>query len=570
MVLRRAAAASTVIILLCAYLCCSRDEADVGEAISKPIPPIAPDTVYTGQIVTVATNGAISNQGHGIEYRFDCDAEGTHDYSAWSSSDSLMTAWPRPGAYLLKAQARCGTHVAEESPWSDGTSITVKETAVSKPSSPVGPPIRKTDELGTYCTGGAVCTRGDSVEYRFNINSDGVHDTMSWSGDTCLSLAWPLAGAYVIQAQARSLIDTSSVSPWSDGISVDVRNHDPDCRILRAWCHFTPRSTDVPDSMLVDFLDDDPDTLPNGSRLRMEYEGWDNALPYMSPAPIRFQFGYRRWTIDESGRTVADKSSPWYPLQKSEDTNPMDSNPSTRDRDSTTMRINTFNYEFRVRSWDEQNKIDASPATVRFFGNFRPTIDSVVVGFYDQVTHAFRRVLFDTLYVGWTGVPGQSRGNIMNPYLVESVAGTIVKSYKFNIRAGGHDDPRDPAGSGIYGWKLLIDDPDGAAYQGLNQWIFDNPVNQFEQEIVFQIQSSVGDDIVQNPPANLGAQIVHVIARDMRNDETSLEGIRGITPQFDEMGRPIPCNCWYLAQYYFASYARRETSTRPLYLKLVR
>ena len=152
---------------------------------------------------------------------------------------------------------------------------------------------------------------------------------------------------------------------------------------------FTPQDG-VPQQMDVDFLDGIPDTLPDSSLVRMVYWGWDDPkdrrnLQFDPPLPIRFQFQYNRWSIDETGARVADKLSPWYPLKNAEDTNPgAGVSDLYRDRDSTTMRVGTFNYRFLVRSFDEQKKPDGTPAVVSFVGNFPPRIDSVKTGFWTR------------------------------------------------------------------------------------------------------------------------------------------------------------------------------------------
>jgi len=567
-VMKSAALTAMAVIVIFTFGSCSSNGDGVGEIISKPEKPSGPDSVYAGEFTVFSTAGAVSNQGHQIEYRFDCDAEADHDYSEWNPSDSLLKEWSEAGTYIIKVQARCAQDKAEESPWSDGRAVMVMEPTISQPTAPTGPPSRKTEESGRYCTGGSVSDRGEAIEYRFDFDAAGAHDTTNWSRDTCMSHSWSVARTYLIKAQARSATDAALVSPWSDGSELTVKNHDPDTRILRGWCFFTPQSTGLPDSMLVDFGDNLPDTLPNRSRLRLEYEGWDNALAGQSPVPIRFQFAYRRWAIDDDGRTVAEKLSPWYPLRTPEDTNPKDLNPLTRDRDSTTMRVNMFNYQFFVRSFDEQNRADATPAAVTFYGDFSPTIDSVSVGFYDQVSHAFREVRNDTLLIGWSGSPGQSRGVVMNPYEVKPEGGGTVKSYKFVIRAAGHDDRREPPGSAIRAWKFTISDPDAEyQYAKEGEWLFDKPLNALEQEIILRIQAFADFD-VNNPPEYLGAQVVRVFGRDNQIVE-SLEGIRGLTPQFDANGNPIPGNYWIWNSYILTLYERSTTLAFPLYLKLI-
>jgi hypothetical protein len=336
--------------------------------------------------------------------------------------------------------------------------------------------------------------------------------------------------------------------------------------------------------MRVGFAGGLRDTLPFGSMLRFEYAGWDNkldSLQYQPPVPIRFQFAYKRWAIDEAKNIVAEKTSPWYPLKNPEDTNPSDPNDLTRDTDSTTFKVGPFNYEFYVRSFDEQNRPDGTPAIVAFAGNFKPEIDSVRIGFSDQVTHQFRPAKLDTLVVGWglKSVPFTSRGDTVNPYeiKVDPVTRDVTKSYKFLVRSRGHDDRRDPPGSGVKSWKFWVLHPSVEyPYYKEGEWIFNMPLNSLDQELSFSI--TVGwtaartDSVVKNPPGFFGAQRVRVVGNDILNTETTKEKVRCITPQFDASGHVIPCpgeECWCVNEYTLSAYARTDTMIVPVYLKIV-
>jgi hypothetical protein len=386
------------------------------------------------------------------------------------------------------------------------------------------------------------------------------------------------------------------------GVCRVVVNHDPDTRFdTKCVVSFTPQDG-VPQQMDVDFTDGIPDTLPDSSLVRMVYWGWDDPkdrqnLQYDPPLPIRFQFQYNRWSIDETGARVADKLSPWYPLKNAEDTNPgAGVSDLFRDRDSTTMVVGTFNYRFLVRSFDEQKKPDGTPAVVSFVGNFPPRIDSVRTGFWTRQgwpVPADRRFLWtvnDTIVVGWSGSQVIARGDTLCPYAVVSSTadrGTRTRSYRFQIRAGGHDDRRDPPRSGIKGWKFGVFNPDeDRTYYKEGEWQFDKPLNVFEQDIAFDVtvpywqekptvpgaaayNRAVVDSLVANPPLFLGEQIITVSGLDYKDTQSFKEGIRG-EATIDEDGNVIPGNRWISNEYYFANYARRDTRQIRLYLKLVK
>ncbi len=412
------------------------------------------------------------------------------------------------------------------------------------------------------------------------------------------------SGIFNFKAIARDEAGALSRTDLATGVGVCrvVVNHDPDTRFdPQCVLSYTPQDG-VPRQVDVNFLDGLPDTLPDSSLVRMVYWGWDDPkdranLEFDPPVPIRFQFQYNRWSIDETGARVADKLSPWYPLKSAEDTNPgAGVSDIYRDRDSTTMRVGTFNYRFLARAFDEQKKPDGTPAVVSFVGNFPPQIDSVKTGYNIRQTPAgpyiFTWTENDTIVIGWNATQVAARGDTLCPYNVRATTdtlGTITRSYRYYIRSGGHDDRRDPPRSGIKGWKYGVFDPnDDHPYYKEGEWQFDKPLNTFEQEITFDITvpfwKSLGryipvaaahnaatiDSLIANPPAFFGQQTITVSGLDYKDTQSFMEGLRGESPEFDENGNVIPGNHWIVNEYYFANYARRDTRQIPLYLKLVK
>jgi hypothetical protein len=358
------------------------------------------------------------------------------------------------------------------------------------------------------------------------------------------------------------------------GVAAVVVNHDPDTRFTGAECFFTPQSTGEPTSMRVDFHDGIPDTLPYNSRLRFDYLGWDDpkdreTLQNDPPLPIRFQFRYFR----QSKEGLARKESSWYPLTGAEDTNPCDwlADPEIRDADSTTLRVGTFDYEFRVRSFDEQYRSDGTPDTVRFVGNFPPTIDEVRYGFYLLFTGQIIESPDDTIRVQW-GLPFDPTAAFPFNTVFDPVAHTITNYYRLYILADGHDDPRDPPGSGIKGWQFFIDDPEfDYPYKKEGEWIFAYETNHMVQELVLRITAPDDadvDSLVNNPPLFMGEQLLELRCNDISDKEIFYEGIRGITPAFDGCD-VIPGDYWITQEYRLASFAYTDTLVTRFYLKLV-
>lgn len=88
---------------------------DLPEEISRPNEPAGPDVIPVDQSFAYSTGGAVSNQGHIVEYRFDW---GDGEISDWSTSTIASHTWTLSGIVYIKAQARCATHTDVVSEWS--------------------------------------------------------------------------------------------------------------------------------------------------------------------------------------------------------------------------------------------------------------------------------------------------------------------------------------------------------------------------------------------------------------------------------------------------------------------
>jgi len=83
---------------------------------------------------------------------------------------------------------------------------------VYAPNTPTGPASGPAGESFTYTTGGALCSEGHSVEYRFDWG-DGTYS--AWGSSGSASHSWDTEGTYAVKAQARCAADASVVSGWS-------------------------------------------------------------------------------------------------------------------------------------------------------------------------------------------------------------------------------------------------------------------------------------------------------------------------------------------------------------------
>ena len=105
----------------------------------------------------------------------------------------------------------------------DGQQLTVRSLThtVSTPSRPAGPTNGTVGQTLSFSTGGATCSQGDAVEYRFDWGDGSIS---SWSSSTQRSHSFSSAGTYAIKAQARCATQTSALSAWSPALSVSIIN----------------------------------------------------------------------------------------------------------------------------------------------------------------------------------------------------------------------------------------------------------------------------------------------------------------------------------------------------------
>ena len=99
------------------------------ETVSTPNLPSGPGNGGPGTSYSYATAGAVSSQGHAVEYQFDWKGDGT-DLSPWGAATQSKT-WATVGAYQVKARARCVTDPTVVSNWSSGLSVVVTQSGVS-------------------------------------------------------------------------------------------------------------------------------------------------------------------------------------------------------------------------------------------------------------------------------------------------------------------------------------------------------------------------------------------------------------------------------------------------------
>ncbi len=384
----------------------------------------------------------------------------------------------------------------------------------------------------------------------------------------------------IAQDEAGALSKTDLET--GEGVCHVVVNYDPDVEILHANSYYTAQDGDTA-IRTVNFHDGVNDTVPYNSRLNIHYKGWDDKrdiLEYSPPVPIRFRYKYY-WKAYGFDGALATYDRSWLP-QAAEDTN------CDSDEDSVTMRVGTYEYLFIVRSYDEQYRYDHTPDSVRFFGNFPPTIDRVQIGI-DSIPYnteiQFHEIDTDTLFIGLDKAYSP-RGDTCTAYSAAYNPTTEIFTYffRFFIKGTGHDDPRDPPGSGIKGWNYNLEAAEDYYFRKEGEWNFEFPTNQMMQELIFRLDvpkdpnypgPGVRPDpaFADSPPGFMGQQQLFIKASDISDSKTFKDEIRGSSPVFSPAGDPcgtvVSLGSWATIPRTPANYARTDTYSTSFYIKLV-
>jgi chitodextrinase len=201
----------------------------VNQPPSQPVPPTGPTSRVTGQSGKYF-GSTIDLDGDQVQYRFDWNASGSHQYSTWTVlvnsgiSVNKTHSWSVPGTYVVKVQARDEHGVV--STWSNGLTVTVQVNhPPDTPVAPTGPTARIVGQYGKYF-GSTIDVDGDQVQYRFDWNASGSHLYSAWtilvnSGESMNKThSWSSPGVYVVKVQARD--EHGGMSAWSDGLPVIV------------------------------------------------------------------------------------------------------------------------------------------------------------------------------------------------------------------------------------------------------------------------------------------------------------------------------------------------------------
>ncbi len=191
---------------------------------NNPDTPDGPPVLGVGESGTYNTS-SIDPDSDQVQYRFDWGANGTHDYSDWTSLDSsghigsLQNFWTIGGIYVVKAQARDENSLLSN--WSSGFTVNILSPPLT-PSIPSGLTSLKEGESALYISS-AIDPDNDSVQYRFDWD-DGIISGWTSLVDSGnpggMSHSWNLNGTYYVRSQARD--EHGYESGWSGSLTVTV------------------------------------------------------------------------------------------------------------------------------------------------------------------------------------------------------------------------------------------------------------------------------------------------------------------------------------------------------------
>lgn len=243
-------------------------------------------------------------------------------------------------------------------------------------------------------------------------------------------------------AGAESRVDAGA---FKTGVVQIVVNFEPETELLYILNTFTPAGSPTPIQQPVNFTDGQPDTLPFNSWIEVGYRGWDNpadsslcqdvvneCLAYQ----VRFvSVGEINGGFPEGG-TEIESNAGWKPGD------PEDSN-AFGTTDSTSMNLGSLRYTIFARTVDEYGKPDGTPPEADLIGNLKPELDTYAITNYDGTVAGDG----DTIRWDW-----ERPANFPDTLKFGGGTITIEREFFFVVAATGHDDPREPAGSGVKAW----------------------------------------------------------------------------------------------------------------------
>lgn len=236
-----------------------------------------------------------------------------------------------------------------------------------------------------------------------------------------------------------------------DGDEEEPTEDGPDTEIVQVINTYWVDGTAFTET--VDVSDAQPDTVPHGSWVLVFYNGSPNpsdtsfCLDELNKC-ITYQKSFTQTSARFPG--LFDATTPWLPYEP-EDNNPFGTT------DSTSMNIGGLEYTVRIRSVDEFDVPDATPALLPIVGNFEPTLDDVRIENHDGTVVGYG----DSIVWDWWN-PANYHGFIGDTLDIDPPNIWVVKDFFFLVKGTGHDHPKEGSTSGVKSWYYTFsrsDDP---------------------------------------------------------------------------------------------------------------
>lgn len=194
---------------------------------NNPSMPSGPIALQIGSNGIYETNASDTNALNKLQYRFDWDAGGSHEYSQYTNYvnsgeyASKTYHWDSPGTYIIKAQARDENGAV--SSWSEGLTIVIY-VSNNPPETPIidGPSQGKENKSYNF---NISTTDSDSDNVKYLVEWGDGNDT-GWIGfyesgeQISLSHSWAKRGTYNIRLKAKDIYETES--EWSEPFSMKI------------------------------------------------------------------------------------------------------------------------------------------------------------------------------------------------------------------------------------------------------------------------------------------------------------------------------------------------------------
>lgn len=348
-----------------------------------------------------------------------------------------------------------------------------------------------------------------------NIWTDDLSDTLrsfpNSGAETIPAGVFKFAAQCIDDANAESQIDAGQ---FTRGVAQVVVNFDPDTWITKVANTYIVNSVAIVED--VNFADAVPDTVPYQSWLYYEYNALDDARDAWACSVtdddkcIDFQVKYKIVNGEDSG---------WLPRNGRHDS---DANAAN---DSNSVNMGSLDYQWFVRSIDENGTVDGTPPSFNVVGNFRPILNgtSMVDHFGNPVNLSVVDTLTWDFYkpVGWPAADSSAQAGY-----------AYHKDFAWTINADGHDHAKDPDGSSILAWRYFVftnyapsagqDPGSGTAYtlaRSGASWFPSSPANAMSDrfQLTMRYNDPSGADLIGRLPGYFDQVVTIVLyGRDSR------------------------------------------------------